>query len=77
MHIILFPVKPISRLSESKEEDKILLGHLLYTAAQIARKEKLGAGYRVVINDGKNGGQSVYHLHVHILGGRVMNWPPG
>uniref|UniRef100_A0A8C7ZVV3 HIT domain-containing protein n=1 Tax=Oryzias sinensis TaxID=183150 RepID=A0A8C7ZVV3_9TELE len=54
-----------------------LLGHLLVVAKNVAKQESLSDGYRVVINDGKHGAQSVYHLHVHVLGGRQMKWPPG
>lgn len=54
-----------------------LLGHLVTIARKCAAQQGLSNGYRLVINDGKNGGQSVYHLHVHILGGRQMGWPPG
>ncbi|KAG9343208.1 hypothetical protein JZ751_014187 [Albula glossodonta] len=55
----------------------LLLGHLLIVAKNVAKKEGLLEGYRVVINDGKLGAQSVYHLHIHVLGGRQMTWPPG
>jgi len=76
-HIVLIPRKAIPQLSKSEEEDKAVLGHLLYTAQQIAKQEKLDDGFRIVINDGKNGCQSVYHLHIHIIGGRKLGWPPG
>ncbi|XP_073873266.1 adenosine 5'-monophosphoramidase HINT2 isoform X3 [Macaca fascicularis] len=58
-------------------EDQQLLGHLLLVAKKIAKAEGLGDGYRLVINDGKLGAQSVYHLHIHVLGGRQLQWPPG
>ncbi|KAM5258472.1 adenosine 5'-monophosphoramidase HINT2 isoform 3-T3 [Hipposideros larvatus] len=58
-------------------EDKQLLGHLLLVAKKTAKAEGLGDGYRLVINDGKLGAQSVYHLHIHVLGGRQLQWPPG
>jgi histidine triad (HIT) family protein len=64
-------------LSKAKPEHKALLGHLLYTAHAVAEQEKLINGYRVVINDGFDGAQSVYHLHLHVIGGRQMQWPPG
>ncbi|KAL4443894.1 hypothetical protein ABPG75_011631 [Micractinium tetrahymenae] len=67
----------LTQLSKMQEEDKPLLGHLMYVAAQVAKQEGLAQGYRVVVNDGPNGCQSVYHLHLHIIGGRQMNWPPG
>ncbi|XP_067850111.1 adenosine 5'-monophosphoramidase HINT2-like isoform X2 [Heptranchias perlo] len=58
-------------------EDDQLLGHLLIVAKNLAKKEGLTDGFRLVINDGKNGAQSVYHLHIHVIGGRQMTWPPG
>jgi len=77
-HVLLVPKKPIPRLAEAKPEDLPLLGHLLLKAAEIAAKLGLNEnGYRVVINNGEDGGESVPHLHVHILGGRHMAWPPG
>ena len=54
-----------------------MLGHLLWAAAEVARQENLGEGFRIVINDGKHGCQSVYHLHLHIIGGKQLSWPPG
>lgn len=78
-HILLIPKKEIRSLSDiDKSSDKELLGHLLVTAHDIAKNENLNEdGYRVVINTNKNGGQTVFHLHIHILGGRALNWPPG
>ena len=77
-HILLIPKKEISNLQAAAAADQNLLGHLLYRAAEIARSEGFAAnGYRVVINNGRNGGQSVDHLHLHILAGRPMQWPPG
>jgi histidine triad (HIT) family protein len=68
----------LNRLGNATEEHKALLGHLLYTAAAVARQEGLQeGGFRTVINDGKDGAQSVYHLHIHVIGGRQMQWPPG
>jgi len=64
-------------VGEAEAGDQALLGHLLLTAAEVARKLDLAAGYRIVINHGKNGGEAVPHLHVHLLGGRQMHWPPG
>lgn len=77
VHIILIPKKPIPKLAEAESEDQALLGHLLLTASHIAEEAGLENGYRVVINTDADGGQSVYHLHLHILGGRAMGWPPG
>lgn len=76
-HILVIPKKPIPKLSETQAEDKALLGHLLLTVSEIAKQEKLDDGYRVVINTGEGGGQTVFHLHLHLLGGRDLEWPPG
>jgi histidine triad (HIT) family protein len=78
VHILILPKKEIPRVSEAKPEDEPLLGHLLTVAAEIARKEGIdGSGYRLVINKGRDAGESVPHLHVHLLGGRPLQWPPG
>ncbi|MGD0349721.1 MAG: histidine triad nucleotide-binding protein [Verrucomicrobiota bacterium] len=77
-HLLLVPKKPIPRLAEAKAADRTLLGHLLLKAAELAAKAGLNAGgYRLVINNGEDGGETVPHLHIHILGGRHMAWPPG
>ena len=76
-HILLIPKKPLPQLDAATEEDRALLGHLLLVAKQIAARAGLSNGYRLVINNGNDGGQSVYHLHIHILGDRPMKWPPG
>lgn len=77
VHILVIPKKPIVKLSDTQESDRDLLGHLLLTAKRVAEEAGLSNGYRVVINTDSDGGQSVYHLHLHILGGRHMTWPPG
>ncbi len=77
VHILLIPKKPIPMLSAVELEDQALLGHLLITAPKIAKEQGLDNGFRLVINNGAQGGQTVFHLHLHILGGRVMQWPPG
>ncbi|XP_013879692.1 histidine triad nucleotide-binding protein 2, mitochondrial [Austrofundulus limnaeus] len=77
VHFLVIPRVPIPRLSAAKDNDAPLLGHLLIVAKNVAKQESLSGGYRVVINDGEDGSQSVYHLHVHVLGGRQMSWPPG
>ncbi|XTZ12079.1 MAG: histidine triad nucleotide-binding protein [cyanobacterium endosymbiont of Rhopalodia inflata] len=77
VHILVIPKKPIANLEKVTEEDKILLGHLLLIVQKIAREVRLDNGYRVVINNGDDGGQTVNHLHLHILGKRQMTWPPG
>ncbi|HEX4309860.1 MAG TPA: histidine triad nucleotide-binding protein [Acidobacteriaceae bacterium] len=76
-HILVIPKKHIASLADAKPEDEALLGRLLLTIADIAREQGLADGYRVVISTGAEGGQTVDHLHVHLLGGRKMHWPPG
>ncbi len=77
-HILIIPKKHIDRVSSIKEEDIPLVGTIHRTIQLVARKEKIDeSGFRVVINDGVDGGQSVSHLHFHVLGGRSMKWPPG
>lgn len=76
-HILVIPKQPIAMLSAAQAEDKALLGHLLFAVSEIARQQKLDSGYRVVINTGEDGGQTVFHLHLHLLGGRALGWPPG
>jgi histidine triad (HIT) family protein len=78
VHILIIPKKEIARIAESTAGDEALLGHLLNVAQSVAKKEGLHeTGFRLVINNGRDGGESVAHLHVHLLGGRAMNWPPG
>lgn len=76
-HILIVPRKPIPSIDDLTEDDKELVGHLYVVARDLAQKEGLDNGYRTVINCGDEGGQSVYHLHLHLLGGRRMDWPPG
>jgi len=75
-HLLVIPRKPLARLCEASEEDADLLGHLCLVAARVAREAGLG-DYRLVVNDGAGAGQSVFHLHLHVLGGRPFRWPPG
>ncbi|MGB0744699.1 MAG: histidine triad nucleotide-binding protein [Opitutales bacterium] len=77
VHVLVIPKKPIPRVGEAESEDQSVLGHLLLTATETAKKLQLEEGFRIVINNGKNGGEAVPHLHVHLLGGRQMHWPPG
>jgi len=76
-HVLVIPKKPIPSLAELEPADEALAGHLVVVATQLAAKLGLGDGYRLVVNCGRDGGQSVDHLHVHLLGGRAMRWPPG
>ena len=77
-HVLIVPRKPIPRLSEAKPEDHKVLGHLLLKAAEVAANLGLTEkGFRIVINNGEDAGEAVPHLHVHLLGGRHMSWPPG
>jgi len=76
-HVLVVPKKPIPRIADAKLEDGEVLGHLLLKAAEIARQLGLSKGYRLVINNGPDAGESVPHLHCHILGGRPLAWPPG
>lgn len=78
VHILIIPKQDIERVSEATAADEPLLGHLLTVAAEVAQKEGVdGTGYRLVINVGAHAGESVPHLHVHLLGGRPLGWPPG
>ncbi len=76
-HILVIPKRPIASLDELTQEDQGLVGRLVLIAARIAGELGLDEGYRVVVNCGRDGGQSVDHLHFHLLGGRSMTWPPG
>jgi len=75
-HILIIPKKPIDKLSNARAEDEALLGHMVVCATRIAREQEL-EDYRFVVNNGAGAGQSVFHLHMHILGGRPFGWPPG
>ena len=78
VHVLVVPRKEIPNLGAAADGDGALLGHLLLVSARIAKSEGLSEnGYRLVVNNGKDGGQAVDHLHIHILGGRRMAWPPG
>ncbi|MEO0416231.1 MAG: histidine triad nucleotide-binding protein [Verrucomicrobiota bacterium] len=80
VHVLIVPKKVIPRVGEAEADDQAVLGHLMLTAGKVA--EELGVkstdeGFRLVINHGKNGGETVPHLHVHLLAGRALSWPPG
>ena len=76
-HFLVVPREHIASLAQADSSHTALFGHLLSTAAEIARARGLAKGYRIVINTGRDGGQTVDHLHVHVLGGRQHTWPPG
>lgn len=76
VHILVIPKKPIPKIADMTAEDRELVGHLFLVAREIAAKEGL-SDYRLVVNNGPGAGQSVFHLHVHLLGGRLFGWPPG
>ena len=77
VHLLVIPIKPLVGIQGAEDDDRSLLGHLMLTARFVAQKEGLSSGYRLVVNAGDEGGQEVPHLHIHVLGGRQMNWPPG
>ena len=77
VHILVIPKKPLVSIAEADASDCELLGRLLLTVKQVANQERLEKGYRIVINTGEDGGQTVFHLHLHLMGKRSMTWPPG
>jgi histidine triad (HIT) family protein len=77
IHILVIPKKPIVKLAEATEDDAQLLGHLMLTARKIAADQGHADDFRVVINNGVDAGQTVFHLHIHLLAGRLFHWPPG
>ena len=76
-HILIIPTKHLVSMADVTAEDDELIGRMITAARTIAQQENLSKGYRLVINTGTQAGQSVFHLHVHLLGGRAMHWPPG
>jgi len=78
VHLLVVPRKPIPRIAEAGDEDQELIGHLFLTARKVAKEQGLAEkGFRIVVNNGPDGGEAVPHLHIHILAGRQMKWPPG
>ena len=77
VHVLIIPRKPIPSVAQLDEADASTVGHLILVASQLARRLGLENGYRLVFNCGRDGGQSVDHLHLHLLGGRALSWPPG
>ncbi|MEM7675652.1 MAG: histidine triad nucleotide-binding protein [Myxococcota bacterium] len=76
-HILVIPKKPIDMVENIEDADEALVGHLIIVGKKVANQEGLTDGYRLVFNNGKQGGQTVYHIHLHVLGGRQLSWPPG
>ena len=77
IHILIIPKKPIEKLSDANIEDQALLGHLMLVAGKIAEQLNLDNTFRIIINNGVGAGQSVFHLHLHLMSGRPLSWPPG
>lgn len=77
VHILVVPREPVARIAEATPAQAELVGHLLLVAARVAADQGLRDGYRLVVNNGRHGGETVPHLHVHLLGGRALDWPPG
>ena len=78
VHLLVIPRKPITRIAEAEDGDQALIGHLFLTARRVAKEHGLDrGGFRLVVNNGPDGGEAVPHLHIHILAGRPMKWPPG
>ncbi len=77
VHVLIIPKKPIDKLSDANIEDQALLGHLMLVAGKIAEQLNLDNTFRIIINNGAGAGQSVFHLHLHLMSGRPLSWPPG
>ena len=77
VHVLIIPKKAIAQASHATEEDEALLGHLFIGARTVAEQLGVGDAYRLVVNNGRGAGQTVFHLHVHLLAGRAFTWPPG
>ena len=77
VHILIIPKRHISTIDEVEESDKDLLGHMIFTAKNLVKEKGVAGGYRLVMNNGVSAGQSVFHLHLHLLAGRQFGWPPG
>ncbi|MEO0425207.1 MAG: histidine triad nucleotide-binding protein [Pseudomonadota bacterium] len=77
LHVLVIPKEPIDMLSSAQAEHQAVLGHLMLTAAKVAQQEGYADAFRLVVNNGEGAGQTVFHLHLHVLGGRSLSWPPG
>ena len=76
-HVVIVPRKHIPYIADMADSDEPLIGHIIYVATRIARQEGLDQGFRIVVNNDEQAGQTVFHIHFHLLGGRAMQWPPG
>ena len=77
LHLLIIPKKPLSKLSDAQEKDLNLLGHLMLVAGNMSRKFNVEDAFNIVINNGEKAGQTVFHLHIHLIAGREFSWPPG
>lgn len=77
VHFLVVPKRPIDRIENMEEADEGLVGHLVFVGTQVAKEQGLSEGFRLVMNNGAEAGQTVFHIHLHVLGGRAMSWPPG
>ncbi len=77
VHILVIPKQPITKIADATQTDQSVLGHLLLKASEIAKEQGVGDAFRLVVNNGTGAGQTVFHLHIHILAGREFSWPPG
>ncbi len=77
VHVLIIPKKPIAKVADANQDDQNILGYLLLKASQVAEQLGVGDAFRLVINNGEDAGQTVFHLHIHLLAGRPLNWPPG
>ena len=77
VHFLVIPKKPITMIEKAEDADEELLGHCMLVARKVAKERGLDKGYRLVLNNGVEGCQSVYHIHIHVLGGKQLSWPPG
>ena len=77
VHLLIMPKKHIARVNDLKETDRLIMGEMIFLAKKLASEKKIEEGFRLVFNNGPKAGQSVFHIHLHLLGGRNMAWPPG
>ncbi|MGH8578651.1 MAG: histidine triad nucleotide-binding protein [Gammaproteobacteria bacterium] len=77
LHVLVIPKQAVAKLADANDGDEALLGHLLRVANRVAMQQGHGEAYRVVVNNGAGAGQSIFHLHLHVLAGRTLTWPPG